>query len=442
MIRPGARAVFLDRDGVLNQALISDGKPGAPRTVDEFVIPPDRAACLEELKRRGFALIVVTNQPDVARGRQSIAVIEEMHRRLQAALPVDDVLVCFHDEADNCQCRKPRPGLLIEAQRKYDLDLSRSFLIGDRWKDVDAGHAAGCRTVFIDYNYNERGPSTEPSVRVSSLRGAVEWISSRGMNKEELLPHSVSDFKVKLFADGADKAAMLELYRNPWIKGFTTNPTLMRRAGIRDYEAFARDILSSISDRPISFEVFADEPDEMHQQALEIAGWGENVYVKIPITNTKGESALGVARELSRLGVKLNITALLALDQVRDTANALDGGAPSCVSVFAGRIADTGRDPVPVMKAAAELVHQHPGMELIWASPRELFNVIQADSIDCDIITATPDVLKKLSLLGKDLLEYSRETVQMYYDDARKSGFTLTGKARSQVAIGPVRGVK
>jgi transaldolase len=180
----------------------------------------------------------------------------------------------------------------------------------------------------------------------------------------------------------------------------------------------------------------------MHQQALEIAGWGENVYVKIPITNTKGESALGVARELSRLGVKLNITALLALDQVRDTANALDGGAPSCVSVFAGRIADTGRDPVPVMKAAAELVHQHPGMELIWASPRELFNVIQADSIDCDIITATPDVLKKLSLLGKDLLEYSRETVQMYYDDARKSGFTLTGKARSQVAIGPVRGVK
>ena len=442
MIRPGARAVFLDRDGVLNQALISDGKPGAPRTVDEFVIPPDRAACLEELKRRGFALIVVTNQPDVARGRQSIAVIEEMHRRLQAALPVDDVLVCFHDEADNCQCRKPRPGLLIEAQRKYDLDLSRSFLIGDRWKDVDAGNAAGCRTVFIDYNYNERGPSTEPSVRVSSLRGAVEWISSRGMNKEELLPHSASNFKVKLFADGADKAAMLELYRNPWIKGFTTNPTLMRVAGIRDYEAFARDILSSISDRPISFEVFADDPDEMYQQALEIAGWGENVYVKIPITNMKGESTLGVARELSRGGVKLNITALLALDQVRDTANALDGGAPSCVSVFAGRIADTGRDPVPVMKAAAELVHQHPGMELIWASPRELFNVIQADSIDCDIITATPDVLKKLSLLGKDLLEYSRETVQMYYDDARKSGFTLTGKARSQVAIGPVRGVK
>jgi transaldolase len=442
MIQPGARAVFLDRDGVLNRALVSNGKPGTPSTVDEFVILSDRLACLKELKQWGFALIVVTNQPDVARGRQSIAAIEEMHLRLQAALPVDDILVCLHDEADNCRCRKPRPGLLIEAQRKYDLDLSRSFLIGDRWKDVDAGNAAGCKTVFIDYAYRERGPSTEPSVRVTSLREAVEWIGAQDMNRGEFLPHSMSDFKVKLYADGADKAEMLELYRNPRIQGFTTNPTLMRRAGIRDYEAFARDILSSIRDRPISFEVFADDPGEMYRQALQIGEWGENVYVKIPITNTKGESALGVARELSQEGVKLNITALLALDQVRETANALGGGAPSCVSVFAGRIADTGRDPVPVMKTAAELVHQHPGMELIWASPRELFNVIQADSIDCDIITVTSDVLKKLSLLGKDLLEYSRETVQMHYEDARKSGFTLTGRTGRPVTIGDVRGVK
>jgi transaldolase len=439
MIQPGTPAVFLDRDGVLNEALVSGGKPGAPRTVDEFVIPPDRAACLEELKRRGFALIVVTNQPDPARGRQSKAAIEEMHRRLQAELPVDDVLVCFHDEADKCQCRKPRPGLLFEAQRRYHLDLSRSFLIGDRWKDVDAGNAAGVKTVFIDYNYSERGPATKPSGRVSSLREAVDWIGAQSinpqyMNKEKFLPHSISDFKVKLFADGADKAAMLQLYQNPWIKGFTTNPTLMRQAGIRDYEAFARDILTSINNRPISFEVLADQPDEMYQQALDIAKWGENVYVKIPITNTKGESALGIARELSREGIKLNITALLTIEHVQDAANALAGGAPACVSVFAGRIADTGRDPVPVMKTAAELLHQHPGMELIWASPRELFNVIQADSIGCDIITATPDVLRKLSLLGKDLLEYSRETIQMHYDDARKSGFTLPAAA--------VRGVK
>jgi D-glycero-D-manno-heptose 1,7-bisphosphate phosphatase len=179
VIERGTRAVFLDRDGVLNRALVSDGKPATPRTVDEFEILPDAIACLEELKRRGFVLIVVTNQPDVARGLQSIAAIEEMHRRLLAALPVDDVLVCLHDEADNCQCRKPRPGLLIEAQRKYGVDLLRSFLIGDRWKDIDAGNAAGCKTVFIDYHYREQGPATEPSVSVSSLRDAVDWINSR-----------------------------------------------------------------------------------------------------------------------------------------------------------------------------------------------------------------------------------------------------------------------
>jgi len=253
------------------------------------------------------------------------------------------------------------------------------------------------------------------------------------------MPHSISDLKVKLFADGADKAAMLELYQNAWTKGFTTNPTLMRRAGIRDYEAFARDILSSITDRPISFEVIADDLDEMYQQALQIADWGENVYVKIPITNTRGQSALGIAREMSQEGHKLNITALLTLDQVRDTVTALKGGAPSYISVFAGRIADTGRDPVPVMKTAAELVHQHPGMELIWASPRELLNVIEADSIDCDIISATPEILRKLSLIGKDLVEYSRETVQMFYDDASKSGFTLTGKAGRSSETSPSR---
>jgi D-glycero-D-manno-heptose 1,7-bisphosphate phosphatase len=179
VIQQGMRAVFLDRDGVLNRALVTDGKPGTPSTVDDFAIFPDAVACLEELKRKGFALIVVTNQPDVARGLQSIAAIEEMHRRLQAALPVDDVLVCLHDETDNCLCRKPRPGLLIEAQRKYGVDLLRSFLIGDRWRDVDAGNAAGCKTVFIDYHYRERGPATEPSVRVSSLREAVDWINSR-----------------------------------------------------------------------------------------------------------------------------------------------------------------------------------------------------------------------------------------------------------------------
>ena len=236
---------------------------------------------------------------------------------------------------------------------------------------------------------------------------------------------TVNDLRIKLFADGADKAAMLTLYRNPLIRGFTTNPTLMRKAGISDYAAFARDILSEIRDRPISLEVFADEFGEMERQARLIASWGPNVYVKIPVTNTRRKPSLKLIHCLSHAGIRLNITALLTLDQVRDVAAALAGGAPSCVSVFAGRIADTGRDPVPLMAAAVEMVSIHPGMELIWASPRELLNIFQADAIGCHIITATPDILQKLSLVGKDLHEYSLDTVKMFYSDARKSGFEV-----------------
>jgi transaldolase len=209
------------------------------------------------------------------------------------------------------------------------------------------------------------------------------------------------------------------------IQGFTTNPTLMRKAGIADYEAFARDILSEIRDRPISLEVFADEFDEMERQARLIASWGPNVYVKIPVTNTRREPALELIHRLSHAGIRLNITALLTLDQVRDVAAALAGGAASNVSVFAGRIADTGRDPVPLMAKAVEMVSVHPGMELIWASPRELLNIFQADAIGCHIITATSDVLQKLALVGKDPDEYSLDTVKMFYSDAVKSGFKV-----------------
>ena len=236
---------------------------------------------------------------------------------------------------------------------------------------------------------------------------------------------TATDLKIKLFADGADKTAMLNLYRNPLIRGFTTNPTLMRKVGISDYEAFARDILSEIRDRPISLEVFADEFGEMERQAHLIASWGPNVYVKIPVTNTRREPALDLIHSLSHAGIRLNITAILTLDQVRHVAAALAGGAPSNVSVFAGRIADTGRDPVPLMATAVELVSVHPGMELIWASPRELLNIFQADSIGCHIITATPDVLQKLSLVGKDLDDYSLDTVKMFHSDALKSGYNV-----------------
>jgi transaldolase len=236
---------------------------------------------------------------------------------------------------------------------------------------------------------------------------------------------AVSDLKIKLFADGADKSAMLAMYANPAIQGFTTNPTLMRKAGIRNYEEFARDILRAIPDRPISLEVFADEFDEMERQARAIATWGENVYVKLPVTNTRREPALDLICKLTHAGIKLNITALLTLAQVRDVTRALAGGAPACVSVFAGRIADTGCDPVPLMAAAVEMISVEPQLELIWASPRELLNVMQADAVGCHIITATTDILKKLNLVGKDLCDYSLETVKMFYEDARASGFVL-----------------
>ena len=230
-------------------------------------------------------------------------------------------------------------------------------------------------------------------------------------------PHNL---KVKLFADGAEKKSMLELYADPLIRGFTTNPTLMRKAGITDYQAFAKDILSVIKDRPISFEVFADEFDEMERQARMIATWGDNVYVKIPVTNTRRESACPLIQTLSHAGIKVNVTAILTTEQVKHVVESLAGGAPSNVSVFAGRIADTGVDPLPAMAECMRMLKPHPQIELIWASPRELLNVFQADSIGCHIITATPDVLKKLSLVGKDLTEYSLETVKMFADDAAK----------------------
>jgi transaldolase len=203
----------------------------------------------------------------------------------------------------------------------------------------------------------------------------------------------------------------------------------MRKAGISDYRAFAKEVLQAIPDRPISFEVFSDEFEEMERQAQEIASWGENVYVKIPVTNTRRESACDLVRRLSHSGVKLNVTALLSLEQVRDVTAAVAHGAPACVSVFAGRIADTGHDPVPLMAAAVEMLRAAPNAELIWASPRELLNIFHADQVGCHIITVTPDILKKLSLVGYDLGEYSLDTVKMFYNDARQAGFTLEGAA-------------
>ncbi len=236
---------------------------------------------------------------------------------------------------------------------------------------------------------------------------------------------SLEDLKIKVFADGADKAGMLEMNANPFIKGLTTNPTLMRKAGISDYEAFARDILKDVTEKPLSLEVFSDDFDEMERQALKIASWAANVYVKIPITNTKREPSYNLIRKLAERGVKLNVTALMTLDQVRDTVASLVPSVPSYISVFAGRIADTGVDPLPLMTKSLEIMAKNPAAELIWASPRELLNIFQADSIGCHVITVTNDILKKLSLYRYDLSDYSLDTVKMFYSDAVKAGYQV-----------------
>jgi len=237
--------------------------------------------------------------------------------------------------------------------------------------------------------------------------------------------NATTNLNVKLFADGADLAGMKEMYANPIIKGFTTNPTLMRKAGIQDYKAFAREVLEAIPDRPISFEVFADEFEEMEHQALEIASWGKNVSVKIPVTNTRKQFAGPLIERLSNAGVALNVTALTTLEQVQTVTERLAPNTPAIISVFAGRIADTGRDPVPMMAEAVRIMRAKPKSELIWASPRELLNIFQADAVGCHIITATNDILKKLSLVGKDLEQYSLETVRMFYQDAQAAGYKI-----------------
>jgi transaldolase len=240
------------------------------------------------------------------------------------------------------------------------------------------------------------------------------------------MANSLQQLKVKLFADGADKAGILSLNANPAIHGMTTNPTLMRKAGIKDYEAFARDILQSVTFKPISFEVFSDDFSEMRRQALKIASWQKNVYVKIPITNTRAESSLPLIRELGQQGVQLNITAILTLDQVRGVAESLNPEVNSVVSVFAGRIADTGVDPEPIMRASLALLHRQPKAELLWASVREVLNIFQADACGCHIVTAPHDILAKaLKMSGMDLGALSLDTVKMFAADAQAAGFSV-----------------
>lgn len=237
---------------------------------------------------------------------------------------------------------------------------------------------------------------------------------------------TTQNWKVKIYSDGADKASMLEMNRNPLVAGMTTNPSLMKKAGVKDYRAFCKEILAEINVKPLSFEVFADDFKEMKRQALEISSWGNNVYAKIPITNSEGQSCIPLIQELSHSGVKLNVTAVLTLSQAWEACQALKGGSPSILSVFAGRVADTGRDPMPLMAACLEFCRaSDPAIELLWASTREVLNIAQADTVGCHIITVPFDILKKLSLLGKDLTALSLETVRMFKSDAESVGYTL-----------------
>src|SRR6185312_3496068 len=247
-------------------------------------------------------------------------------------------------------------------------------------------------------------------------------IKSEKENREYPSMKSISELAIKICADGADKQTMLEMYRNPLIKGFTTNPSLLYKAGVKEYEAFARDILSVIQDKPISFEVLSDDFKEMYEQAHRIADWGRNVYVKIPIVNTLGQSTIPLIECLAREGIKQNVTAVMTLNQVHAAAVALRKSSAAIISVFAGRIADTGRDPMPVMREALEIMQPFPQIELLWASSREVFNIFQAEEVGCHIITMAHDLLKKLDNIGKDLEKFSLETVKLFFEDATKAG--------------------
>ncbi len=237
--------------------------------------------------------------------------------------------------------------------------------------------------------------------------------------------NNIENLRIKIFADGAEKAGMMEMYAKPFIKGFTTNPTLMRKAGVTDYAGFAKDILSVIKDKPISFEVFSDDFTEMERQARLIASWAGNVYVKIPITNTKGDSSFELVKKLTGSGIKVNVTALMTPEQAQLISGALSPDVPAVISVFAGRVADTGVDPVPLMRQCKAILSGYKNTELLWASPRELLNIFQADEIGCDIITVTNDILNKLGKVGYDLAAYSLDTVKMFHDDGQKAGYAI-----------------
>ena len=413
-------AVFLDRDGTLNRCFPTpDGvTTRPPAAVRELALVEGAVEACDAMRRAGYLLLLVTNQPDVRRGTQTKTVAAAISRRVVELLDLDGALACYHDDADGCDCRKPKPGLIRRLAAQHDIDLARSWMVGDRPTDIAAGRAAGCATVLGRGSARRR--RTRPSGCITAFRRRPHYrhLCHHCPREPGVRMIPLDALNIKIYADGADLAGMLKMYDDPLIKGFTTNPTLMRKAGVSDYEGFARSVVAAIPDRPVSFEVLSDDIDAMLSEALTIGDWGDNVYVKVPITTTRGESTRSVIHHLNAAGVKLNVTAILTLEQVASTAAVLGAGTPAVVSVFAGRVADTGRDPVPMMAAAKAMLANLPGVELLWASPRELLNVFHAEQAGCDIITATTDVLTKRHLVGKSLSAYSLETVRMFFEDS------------------------
>jgi len=423
--------IVLDRDGVLNRMVFrSQAEPfDSPLGVEEVELLPGVPDALRRLTDAGFALSLASNQPAAAKGKTTRADLDAVHEKVLAAAEakggrIQSSHICYHRAEDGCDCRKPRTGLLEAALAGTPGGRPEtSWIVGDRATDVLAGAALGFSTALL-------GPSRAGDDELLKRRGIQP--SFRGLDLPRFADFVLGgDYSkmvsIKLFSDGADAASLLEMAKNPLVAGFTTNPTLMRKAGVGDYVAFARQILDVIRDRPISFEVLADDFGEMGRQARLIASWGSNVYVKVPISNTRGESSLPLVKELSVTDrVQLNVTAICTLEQVHGATQALAGGAPSVVSVFAGRIADTGRDPIPVMKAARAVCDASgASAELLWASPRELLNIKQAEEAGAHIVTVPPDMLKKLELFGKSLSEFSLETVQMFHRDAVAAGYRL-----------------
>lgn len=434
-------AVFLDRDGVINDVVPNSisGTRESPATPAEVRLMPGAADAARMLRAAGYSLVVVSNQPGAAKGLTTRPALDEVHGAVKAALDdagaaVDDWRYCFHhpDAGDTCNCRKPEPGLLLDAAQSLQLDLAASWMVGDSDSDVEAGRSAGCRTVLVMNPHSaHRRVGARADVHVADLADAAREIlggarvaaaTADGSSRVGVV---LDKLRTKIFADGADLETILTLADDPRLRGFTTNPSLMWKAGLTNYAEFAERVLSAIADRPVSFEVVADDTEEMRRQAHRIASWGTNVYVKIPVSTTSGAPTAPLVRELSGIGIKLNVTAVMTPRQVEAVAVALDGGAPSIVSVFAGRIADAGVDPLPIMRESLEILAPVAGAELLWASPREVLNLIQANDIGCHIITMTTDLLPKLATLGKNLDQFSLETVQMFHRDAVVAGFTL-----------------